>query len=473
MDKDIPSVQDFEPAKDEAPNFSFDDEYSDTSDKEFDPYKNMSPVDKTFDQNKDRKNVPLIHISETLACDSCNAVQSEMEKYMKTQDAGLSTGYKCQRCRDCRDCLKGPGRERMSIKQEKEQELIRKSISIDKTSGKAVAKLAFIEDPLLNLKPNMEVARKRAVNIDTKYSSNQEVAQMICKSLKKLIDRGYILPWENLSDTQRNRILQNKASYFIPWDVSFKTGSMSTPARSTFDASSKTPGGTSLNQILAKGDADLASLLEMMLSWVIGKIGFSADISQFYNSILLDEEHWPYQQIVWYDDLDSKSELRHGIVATCIYGVTCVGAQTEHFMDLLSDEIEPCFPEVSTLLRRRRYVDDFGQSNENEETLNRLIQETEESLKRRDMHIKGWVVSGKPPPKDLSEDEASIPFAGLVWFSEIDGYKLNISSLHFSKKKRGRLPDDLVKYEGSFGMSIDEFTPDNLTKRMCTSVSAR
>ena len=104
---------------------------------------------------------------------------------MKTQDTGLSTGYKCQRCRDCRDCLKGPGRERMSIKQEKEQDLIRKSISIDKTSGKAVGKLAFVEDPVLNLKPNMEVARKRAVNVDTKYSSNHEVVQMICKSLKK------------------------------------------------------------------------------------------------------------------------------------------------------------------------------------------------------------------------------------------------------------------------------------------------
>ena len=89
-------------------------------------------------------------------------------------------------------------------------------------------------------------------------------------------------------------------------------GSLSTPVRCTFDASSKTPGGTSLNQILAKGDADLASLLEMMLSWVIGKVGFSADISQFYNSILLDEEHWPYEQIVWYDGLDSKTKLRHG-----------------------------------------------------------------------------------------------------------------------------------------------------------------
>ena len=36
----------------------------------------------------------------------------------------------------------------MYIKQEKEKELIRKSITIDKDSGKADAKLTFIEDPV-------------------------------------------------------------------------------------------------------------------------------------------------------------------------------------------------------------------------------------------------------------------------------------------------------------------------------------
>ena len=164
----------------------------------------------------------------------------------------------------------------------------------------------------------MEVAVKCAIRVNTKYSNNDEVVQMICKSLKRLIDRGHIIPLENLNDVKRNKILQSKSAYFIPWDVSFKSGSLSTPARCTFDASSKTPGGTSLNQILAKGDADLASLLEMMLSWVIGQVGFSSDISQFYNSILLDEDHWPNQQIVWYDGLDSNAKLRQGIVATVI-----------------------------------------------------------------------------------------------------------------------------------------------------------
>lgn len=72
--------------------------------------------------------------------------------------------------------------------------------------------------------------------------------------------------------------------------------------------------------------------------------GFSSDISQFYNSILLDEDHWPYQQIVWYDGLDSNTKLRQGIVSTNIYGVTCVGAQTEHVMSMLADEIESDYP---------------------------------------------------------------------------------------------------------------------------------
>jgi len=76
-----------------------------------------------------------------------------------------------------------------------------------------------------------------------------------------------------------------------------------------------------------------------------------------------------------------------------------------------------------------------------------LIKETEDALQRRDMKLKGWVISGNPPPCDISEDGASVPFAGLVWFPKIVCYKLNISSLHFSKKKRGWLPDDLLKLD--------------------------
>ena len=41
--------------------------------------------------------------------------------------------------------------------------------------------------------------------------------------------------------------------------------------------------------------------------------------------------------------------------------------------------------EVATLLRNRRYVDDFGQSNENVEVVEQIIKQTEEALMKRNM----------------------------------------------------------------------------------------
>ena len=120
-----------------------------------------------------------------VSCEVCEeplsfAVQSEIDKYMQLQNEGLSTSYKCPRCRDCKDCQKGAGRETMSIRQEHEQELIQKSIRIDERTGKAVARLAFIDDPVLKLKPNKNIAIKRGENVCKRYSSNQQAVKMIC-----------------------------------------------------------------------------------------------------------------------------------------------------------------------------------------------------------------------------------------------------------------------------------------------------
>ena len=58
---------------------------------------------------------------------STTAVQSEFEKYMKIQESGLDRGFKCVKCRGCDECLKGSGYEKISLKQEYEQNLIKQS----------------------------------------------------------------------------------------------------------------------------------------------------------------------------------------------------------------------------------------------------------------------------------------------------------------------------------------------------------
>ena len=91
----------------------------------------------------------------------------------------------------------------------------------------------------------------------------------------------------------------------------------------------------------------------------------------------------------------------------------------------------------------------------------------------RRIKVKGWAKSGVDPPEELSENGVSLSFAGMVWFPHLDVYKLNIDSLHFGKKCQGRYPPDMVKYEDTVGLTVDQFTPENITRTNCTSVVAR
>ena len=72
-----------------------------------------------------------------------------------------------------------------------------------------------------------------------KYGSDPELKDMINAGFKKLIDRGHIVFLKNLSPEAQHKIKNAIVSYTIPWDVAFSEGSVSTPARPVFDASSK------------------------------------------------------------------------------------------------------------------------------------------------------------------------------------------------------------------------------------------
>ena len=217
----------------------------------------------------------------------------------------------------------------------------------------------------------------------------------------------------------------------------------------------------------------MVRLVDMVLDWRMGPSAFCGDIRQFYNSILLSEEHWQFQKVLLKKSLDPESKVLIGIIITLIYGVKPVGNQCEEVIKLLVDAIKESFPEVAKLLLDKRYVEDFGQSTEGEKETESLIKKTSFVLEKIKMKVKGWAVSGADPPVEMSDDNSSVGFAGMTWFPKGDFFKLNIQSLHFSKKKRGRFPSNMVKFEDTTGISVEEFTPEKITRTNCTSVTAR
>ena len=413
--------------------------------------------------------------SSEMSCASCGSflIQSELERFMRIQDAGLDINFKCPACRNCKTCLRGAGKELLTMKEEYQQQIIEESVRIDDNIGQAVARLAFISDPSEGLTDNEYIAVKRLRNVCRKYAHDPAVREMISKGFDKLIQRGHILLYDNLSEHDKE-LVDDGPGYTIPWDVNFKQESVSTPARPTFDASSKTSGGCSLNDNLARGRTDLVNLFAMVLGWLIGPVALHGDISKFYNSVLLEKTDWKYQKVVWHSDLDPNSPLIKGVVRTLIYGVRCVSAQTEHVKNLLQERVRkygtgPHTVEVANFIQKF-YADDGATSVATIEDAHALIKETDAALASIKMNVKGWSLSFHEPSKEVSEDGVSVNFAGMMWFTSIDSYRLKIQPLHFGKKRRGRYPDDLQIHNSG---SIADFVPEILTRRMCSSVSAR
>ena len=204
----------------------------------------------------------------------CTAIQAELRKFLQWQEAGNDVSFRCIKCRNCKSCLKGAGEEMKSLIQEAHQEVIRESVSIDKKLGRGVAKLPFISDPVGKLTDNERIATRRLDAVCRKYGSDKNVVEMINAAFQKLINRGHIVFLDDVPQMIREKILNAKASYFIPWDIAFKEGSVSTPARPVMDASSKTPGGCSLNDLLAKPTVDVVKLIDMVVGWRIGPSAF-------------------------------------------------------------------------------------------------------------------------------------------------------------------------------------------------------
>ena len=351
-------------------------------------------LSKDIDQSKED-----VVFSDLYEEEQTYTVNQDMKKFMEYQEAGLDHGYKCPKCRGCINCRRGMGQEKISMKQEAEQEKIRESVVLDEDQNKAVVKLAFIADPALNLKPNRFIALKRLDNLCRKYSKETKTVQMICDKLAKLHRTGHIKYWEDLSLPEKKSISEAPTNHYLCWDVGFKEASLSTPARPVFDASAGTPGGTSLNDILAKGITTLARLVEVQLVWAMGKYALSGDVSQAYNAMQLSVQHWAYQRVLLKENLDVNSDVIEAVIVSAIYGVRCSGGQLEVLCELLAERCEAEFPRVAEFLRKFRYVDDFTKSVDSLQDIKTLIDDTENVLQTASLEVKAWAYTGKDPPE--------------------------------------------------------------------------
>ena len=108
------------------------------------------------------------------------------------------------------------------MRQQAEQELIKYSVCISKTSSRAVARLPFLCDPAEKLVDNIRSAERRLDNVVRKYKDDKNIKNKLVKSMNKLINKGHIKFVDDLPEEIRYDIVNFKTSYTIPSDLPSK-----------------------------------------------------------------------------------------------------------------------------------------------------------------------------------------------------------------------------------------------------------
>ena len=105
---------------------------------------------------------------------------------------------------------------------------------------------------------------------------------------------------------------------FIPWRAVSNGNSVSAQCRIIFNASQQTHSGTSLNDILAKGNNNMNRLVKVVIRWPKHRTRFHTNMKKICNLVQFVREDWCLQRYIWQKDLEKSKILEKMIIKTLI-----------------------------------------------------------------------------------------------------------------------------------------------------------
>ena len=398
---------------------------------------------------------PAEYVAE---CTSCHSLTLKAQKHFEdVENAASEILYRCVSCRNCQKCRNGERIEYVSVKEEIEQDVINRSVSLNVEQGITIASLPVIGNPTTKLAHNKDKALAMYKSQVRRLAKDPKSKEEVIASENKLQNLGHVDYVKNLTSEQQLKLKENPIQNYIPWSAVWKENSISTPCRIVFNASLPTESRLSLNDLLAKGTNNMNALVEVFIRWRVHVSAFHTDVQKMYNSVKLEENDWCLQRYIWQQNLDAKYIPEEKVIKTLIYGVKSSGNQAERALRLTAEHYKEEYKEVNDIIKNDTYVDDCLSGQVSTEESFQRADELELVLMHGGFRLKGFTFSGFDPPKVLSEDGESIGVAGMKWHSKKDLISLDIGPLDFSKPCRGRRQTPMSE------------VPSCLTRRQCVS----
>ena len=283
-------------------------------------------------------------------------ISRRQKQFEEVENSGSEILYRCADCRKCGKCRNGEQVELISVREEVEQDVINKSVTVNVETDTTVAQLPLIDDPMKKLAPNKKNAMVVFKDQVKKLSKCEKDKMDVITSERKLQNLGHVDYVKNLPPDVQKRLKDHPIQNYIPWHCVWNGNSVTTPCRVVFDATQPTPSSYSLNDILAKGRNNMNKLVEIVIRWRSYKYAYHSDVQKMYNSVKLIEDHWCFQRYIWQENLDTNIIPEEKIIKTLIYGVKSSGIQAECALRMTAKLYEKDYPEVSQIVHSDIYI---------------------------------------------------------------------------------------------------------------------
>ncbi|XP_076248135.1 uncharacterized protein LOC143187841 [Calliopsis andreniformis] len=245
----------------------------------------------------------------------------------------------------------------------------------------------------------------------------------------------FLTEYESLSHMTRLEFL-DKTRLYIPHRAVVRTESATTKLRVVFNASSKTAGGRSLNDILHVGPKLQNDITAVLTRWRLYQYVLVADIEKMFRQILVAAEDRRFQCIVWRTPETERNiafELK-----TVTYGTACAPYLSMRTLLELKKQDGDRFPFAAPILEKDVYVDDVFMGAPDKLLLEQIRKQTCELLQQGGFNLRKWAgnspdLLGNIPHSSHSHavdldlfDNSELKVLGLRWIPSGDFFYFNL-----------------------------------------------
>ena len=350
--------------------------------------------------------------------------------FFTIEQLGVECNPKCGACK-CGKCQLG-GKE-MTLKEEREYELIHKNLNYDSNERKWEAHYPWIKDP--NLLPNNKMAvAKNLRNTEKRLLNDPELAVLYDDQITDMLSRGVC---RKLTKDEADKY--SGPTFYIPHHLVYKPDSKSTPIRLVFNSSANYNGHV-LNEYYAKGPDMLNNLLGVLLRFREERYAFVGDIKKMFHSVKIPIIDQMTHRFLW-RNMDLRESPDEYAMTAVNFGDKPSGSIAIVALQKTAEMSKEKHPKAAKVLQENSYMDDILDSVDSPEDVTQLTSAIEDVLSLGGFKIKEWLYSAKPeqtqytpPMKNSTVSNRSEKVLGMGWNPETDQFKFEYKPSECTKQ---------------------------------------